>query len=207
MQKCCVASMFMAAILLNSGCQTSVYVKASPVKRLAEPKSAALCVLKEATDARSNKPKRHIGRQTFTIFMIPTISVQSEDLIKDAVGKVFVQALKESGYNVEVVTALDQSDGPVLVLQVDSIRNFLFSWLWPLGLTTGRSHMTPILYDNQGKILWKGDLCSGWGFCPSLVYMAGFETSLKSEMNSCLKQVIVQLNTSEFNKANKAPTE
>lgn len=203
MQKWCVGTMFMSVLLLGSGCQTSVVVKASPMKKFAEPNPAELCVLKEATDARSNKTKRHIGRQTFTVFMIPTISVQSDDHIKDAVGKVFVDALKESGYKVDVVTALDQSEGPVLVLQVDSIRNYLFSWLWPLGLTTGRSKMTPILYDNKGEILWQGQANSGWGFCPSLVYMAGFETTLKSEMNSCMRQVVGQLNSPEFVKAYK----
>lgn len=188
------------AMVITSGCQTTVPIKAGAMQRISEPKPKSLCVLTEATDARKKKSD-HVGRQTFSLFMIPTFSVQSDDPLGKEVGKVFSEALNQSGYEVNPVATLDEADGPVLAIQVDSCRNYLFAWVWPLGLTGGRSKLTPIVFGGTGKVLWKGEPCVAWGGCPSLVYMAGFETTIKQEMTSIMRQVVAQLNNPEFVKA------
>ena len=185
------------AMAVTSGCQTAVPIKASALPRISEPKPQSLCVLKEATDARKNKSD-HVGRHTFTVFMIPTISVESREPLGKEVGKVFTEALTQSGYEVRQVAALDEADGPVLVIQVDSFRNYLFSWLWPLGLTGGRAKLTPYVFGSDGKVLWKGEPCVAWGGCPSAAYMAGFETTVKMEMSSIMRDVVVQFRTPAF---------
>ena len=197
MKHCFLMLFVPVALVITSGCQTTAPIKAKAMPRISEPKPQSLCVLTDATDARKKKSD-HVGRQTFSVFMIPTFSVQSEDPLGKEVGKVFSEALTQSGYEVKPVATLDEADGPVLAIQVDSFRNYLFAWLWPLGLTGGRAELTPVVFDSEGKVLWKGEPCVGWGGCPSVAYMAGFETSVKMEMTSIMRDAVAQFSTPAF---------
>jgi len=184
-------------LALSSGCATTARLTADPMPRLSNPTPKNLTVLAEATDARRNRSDQ-VGRHTFTVFMIPTFGVFAEDPVEKMVGGLFVEALKQSGYQVNTVEKLGEASGPVLSVQTDSIRNYLFSWLYPLGLTGGRAQLTPVLFGNDGKILWKGRSCAAWGGCPSLIYMCGFDTSLNLEMSSIMRQIMNQINSKEF---------
>ena len=201
----CMWSVVVPALLITitTGCQTAVPVSAYRMDPVAGAGDTSINVLQEATDSRRKKSNQ-VGRHTFTIFMIPTIPVTSEDYLRKEVGEAFSTALKEAGYQVEVVEKVDQADGPVLNVQIDSVRNYLFSWGWPIGLTGGWAKMTPVLFDNEGNVLWKGVPCTGWGGCPSLIYMAGFETSVSLEVSSVFRQILEQMNTAEFKKALQA---
>lgn len=192
---------FLAVSLLGvitSGCATTARITANQMPKLDNPHPENLTVLAQATDARRGYKVDQVGRHTFTVFMIPTFAVHSEAALGKEVGGVFVNALKESGYKVEVVDSIADASGPVLTLQIDSINNYLFSWLYPLGLTFGKAQFTPVLFGEDDKILWNGKPTSAWGGCPSLVYMCGFETSIKTEVSSILRNIIEQLNTPEF---------
>ncbi len=186
-----------AALILSSGCATTARIESAPVQRLQSPAPASITVLKEALDGRRNKSDQ-VGRHTFTVFMIPTVGVFAEDPVEKSVGDLFTDVLKQRGYQVSVVEKLGTTSKPVLAVQVDSIRNYLFSWLWPLGLTGGRAQLTPVLFSEDGKILWKGKPCAGWGGCPSVIYMCGFETSIYLEMSSVMRQIADQLSSQEF---------
>jgi len=178
-----------ALAIMSTGCATTARIESRRVSGISNPKVEKLTVLAQATDARRHKSDQ-IGRHTFTIFMIPTFGVYSEEQVEKVMGNIFVETLKQSGYEVAVVNSLDEATGSVLVLQLDSIHNYLFSWLYPLGLTFGRSQMTPVLFNRDGDSLWRGTPTVGWGFCPSVVYMCGFNTSIKSEVTSVMKKIV-----------------
>jgi hypothetical protein len=64
--------------------------------------------------------------------------------------------------------------------------------------------LSPVLFRKDGSILWRGK-ASGGGFCPSLLYIAGFETALKSEMTGAMNEIVQQLGTPEFRAALSSP--
>jgi hypothetical protein len=194
--------MVVPALLLTvtTGCQTMVPISASSMDPIEGLNATPVNVLQEVTDARKKKTNQ-VGRHTFTVFMIPTIPVFEENSLHKGVGEALSSALNQAGYKATVVEKVDQADGPVLNVQIDSMRNYLFSWLWPLGLTGGRAKMTPVLFDNEGNVLWKGKPCVAWGGCPSLIYMTGFETSVGMEVGSIFRQILAQMGTEDFRKA------
>jgi len=188
------------SMLMYCGCQSSAQIRAQQLRPLSNPCPKSIRVLSDATDARSKQTDK-IGQITFSVFMIPAGVVVSEADVEKSVGTLLSDALKQSGFEVATVQKVNEADGPVLAVQMDSINNYLFSWLWPLGLTFGRSQLTPVVFDNTGKLVWRGKPCSAYGFCPSAIYMAGFDTSLKMEMSSILEQIVAQTQDPEFRKA------
>ena len=204
MGKCVGAVSVLAALLFSSGCATTTTITADTMRRMENPTPKNLTVFSEAKDGRRNKSDQ-VGRQTFTVFAIPTFGVFSEDQVEMIAGALFVEALKQSGYEVNIIEKLGEAKGPVLAVQVDSMHNYLYSWFYPLGITVGRAQMTPMLLDKEGKTLWKGYPCAGWGGCPSLLYMCGFDTSINSEMTTILTKIMYQLNNQEFIQAISSP--
>ena len=200
MKKCLRFLVIPFFAVIMSGCATTARITADKMPKLDNPRPENLTVLANATDARRHRSDQ-VGRQTFSIFMIPTFLVLSDISIDKAVGDVFVTALKESGYNVETIDNIADASGPVLTVQIDSINNYLFSWVYPLGLTFGKARFTPVLFGNDDKVLWSGKPASAMGFCPSLLYMCGFDTSLQTEVSSILRDIIQQINTPEFAEA------
>lgn len=190
----------LSVVMLGSGCATSARITARPMSPLTTPSPKSLSVLQKATVTRNVQGDR-VGRHTFTIFMIPTFPVHAEGRLDAAVGSLLIDALRQAGYDVKVVQQLGQTNEPVLALQVDSIRNYLFSWLYPIGITFGRATCTPTLFAPDGTVLWQGSICSGGGGSPSLLYMCGFDTSIKSEMTAVLRDVIAELQTPGFRQA------
>jgi len=84
--------------------------------------------------------------------MIPGPKVESgkEELSAAIVNRTF-ETLTSLGYNVRLVDKLEEAKGPVLVLQMDQLRNYLFSWTYPLGLTWGKIGVEPPSYDTRCK--------------------------------------------------------
>lgn len=186
--------------LLGSGCATTARVQSSSMQQQDNARGVKLSVLAKATDARENASDQ-VGRHTISVFMIPGPGVFSGGgHLDDAVGQVAIKGLREAGYTVSVVNDIAESGGPTLGIQMDMIRNYSFTWLYPLGLTFGKTQLSPVLFGSDGSVLWQGK-ATGSGFCPSLLYICGFTTAIKSEMTGAMKEIVTQLGSQEFRAA------
>lgn len=100
-----------------------------------------------------------------------------------------------------MVDHVDQARGPVLVVQIDDLRNYLFSWVYPIGIVWGKMELSLYLMNPDGKELWKGNAPGHGGFGGSFLYMAGFEGWVKSDLTANLNQVIEMVTSDEFKNA------
>ena len=193
----CVASMGMV-LAFACGCQTTVPIR---LGNLPEPTSQVrgkIAMLSKAADARKT-PSDKIGRHTISLLMIPGPGVYSQgEHVEDVVAGHCRTGLEKVGYSVETVNSVDATNAPVLVPQINLIRNYSFTWLWPLGLTFGKMRLSLVLYGTNNQVVWKKDLSGKSGFMASLVYISGFGTAVKTEMTGSVKEVMKVCASPEF---------
>lgn len=189
-------------ILPLSGCQTSVALRVED-KDLAKPTDPAnltVSLLSRARDIR-DKPRDQVGRQTVSLFMLPGPQVELEEGRLDrAISRNVKTALEISGYTVAMVDRLHEATGPVVVVQIDDLRNYLFSWLYPIGIIWGKMQLSLHVLAPDGRELWANTTEGHWGLMASLFYMSGFETRLQSDLKANLNQVIAMVSSEEFKK-------
>jgi hypothetical protein len=187
------------SILVN-GCQSSVSVRVdgNDLAKPATPSGLKIALLSRANDIRS-KPRDQVGRHTFSLVMLPAIQVTPEEGRLDRVISQNVStALQVSGYTVTTVDKLRDATDPVVVVQIDDLRNYLFSWLYPIGVLWGRMELSLHLMTPEGKEIWKGTTEGHSGFMGSLFYMSGFETRVQSDLKANLNQIIAIVSSDEF---------
>lgn len=197
--KSVLAGLLFLTIPLN-GCQTSVAVRVedSELTKPTAPAGLKIALLSRAKDVRS-KPRDQVGRQTVSLPMLPGIQVTPEEGRLDRVIPRSVQsALQVSGYTVTLVDKLRDATDPVVVVQIDDLRNYLFSWLYPLGIVWGRMELSLQVMTPDGKELWKGKTEGHSGLMASLFYMSGFETRVQSDLKANLNQIIAMVSSDEF---------
>jgi hypothetical protein len=183
---------------LACGCQMTVPLRVGNLPTSATPVNKSLILLSQASDARKN-PSDQIGRHTISVFMIPGFGVFARGgHIEDAVSIHCKTGLEKAGYTVTTVDRVSEASGPVLVPQLNYVRNYCFTWLYPLALTFGRMRLSLVLFSPRQEVLWKADLKAQGGFGASLLYVAGFGTATKFEMTGSIKEVMRVCSTPEF---------
>ena len=187
------------SVLMN-GCQSSVNVRvdSSELDPPATQAGLRVALLSRASDIRS-KPRDQVGRHTISLFMLPGIQVRPEEGRLDrAISRNVLTALQVSGYTVTPVDKLRDATDPVVVVQIDDLRNYLFSWLYPIGVLWGRMELSLHLITPDGKELLKKTTEGHSGFMGSLFYMSGFETRVQSDLKANLNQIIAIVSSDEF---------
>ena len=190
----------LALVLLFSGtgCATSTTINMGRLDPPEQPANMNLFLLRRATDARAT-PGNQVGRQTISLLTIPGPKVVARDEpLDEALGRHAQSALEKAGYNVTPVERVDDAVGPVLVVQLDDLRNYQFTWLYPLGILWGKMEMTVLLVNPQSEVLWRAQTKGHGGMFASFLYMAGFGTRVKSDLTANMKQVIEMTTSEEF---------
>lgn len=186
-----------------SGCQTSVSVQVED-QALERPTAQAnlkVTLLSKARDIR-DKPRDQVGRHFFMFMPGPQVKPDEERLDR-AIPKNVKTALEASGYAVTVVDRLREATGPVVVVQIDDLRNYLHTGLflpYPLAVVWGKMRLSVHVLTPDGKELWAGATEGHWGLMASLFYMSGFETRVQSDLKANLNQIIVMVSSEEFKK-------
>ncbi|RJP60522.1 MAG: hypothetical protein C4549_00505 [Deltaproteobacteria bacterium] len=187
-------------LFLLVSCQTSIPIAVQKDKLVkpASPVNTNLTLLSKAKDMRS-QDRNQVGRHTITVLMIPGFRVMSgqEDL-EEAIVNRTMETLASLGFKVKLVDKLEQSKEPVLVIQIDSLKNYLFSWLYPIGITWGKMELSLHLMSPDAGELWKANLAGGGGIMPSLFYMSGFTTRVKDDLTKNMNQLIEVVSSKEF---------
>lgn len=200
--------MFLTGLLLGlslgiAGCQTAIPIQVNE-EDLIIPKTATnikLTMLTKAKDVRSQAVDQ-VGRHTISLLMIPGPTVTTErEHLDEAIASRVRSALTSSGFTVSIVDRLDQAKGPVLVIQIDELKNYLFSWLYPVGLVWGNMNLSLHLMSPDGKTLWNRDTDGHSGIMASLLYMSGFETRVTQDLTENVNQILEILVSDEFKNA------
>jgi len=182
------------------GCQTSIPIAVDKdrIEKPSTPPDVTLTLLSKAKDVRP-QDQNQVGRHTISLLMIPGPKVESgkEELSAAIVNRTF-ETLTSLGYNVRLVDKLEEAKGPVLVLQMDQLRNYLFSWTYPLGLTWGKMELSLHLMTPDAREVWKTNLEGSSGVVPSFLYMSGFESRVTSDLTENMNQLIRVVSSPEF---------
>lgn len=194
------ATMLIGTIGFLASCQTAIPVQVDR-GALVTPKVPAnitVNLLSRAKDIRSAGVDQ-VGRHTITLLMIPGPTVTTErEHLDEAISNQVREALEVSGVTVTLVDKLDQAKGPVVVVQIDKLRNYLFSWLYPLGLVFGGMELSLHLMSPDGKTLWTANMEGHGGMMASLFYMSGFESRVTSDLTANVNQIIQALASEQF---------
>jgi len=183
-----------------SGCQTSVSVLVADedLAKPAAPANLKVTLLSKAWDIR-DKPRDQVGRHFFLFMPGPQVKPEKERLDR-AISKSMKTALEVSGYSVATVDRLRDATGPVVVVQIDDLRNNLFIFPYPLATGWGKMRLSLHVLTPEGKELWAGTTEGHWGIMASLSYMAGFEMRVQSDLKANLNQIIAIVSSEEFKK-------
>ncbi|MBM4311949.1 MAG: hypothetical protein FJ119_13515 [Deltaproteobacteria bacterium] len=192
--------------LIAAGCQMAIPVEVNQNKliRTTPPTGMQLTMLSQAKDARSGYGRDQVGRHTWSVFMIPGFTVSSDEPLEVAIARRTRESLKSIGYDVLTVDKIQEAQGPVVVIQIDTLRNLLFSWLYPLGVTWGHMRLSVHLMSPEGDDLWQAHLKGDSGMGASLLYMSGFKTRVRNDLTTNVNQIVEILSSREFNHLNIA---
>lgn len=182
------------------GCQTSVsvLVEDEDLARPAAPANLKVTLLSKARDIR-DKPRDQVGRHFFLFMPGPQVKPE-EGRLDHAIAKNMKAVLEVSGYSVSTVDRLRDATGPVVVVQIDDLRNNLFIFPYPLATGWGRMRLSVHVLTPEGKELWAGATEGHWGVMASLFYMCGFELRVQSDLKSNLNQIMTMVSSEEFKK-------
>ena len=199
-----MANLFLAILVSTYfslvGCQTSVSVMVweDELVKPNTPANMQLNFLSKAQDVRTQAVDQ-VGRHTISLLMIPGPTVTTErEHLDDAIAKRVKSALQLCGYTINEVDKIKESKGPVLVVQIDDLRNYLFSWIYPLGLVWGKMELSLHLMSPEGKELWRANAEGHGGIMASLLYMSGFETRVTSDLTANVNQIIEIVSSEQF---------
>lgn len=194
----CIVGLFL--ILQLNGCQTSVplRVDGNELEKPQAPAGLQIMLLARARDIR-DKPRNQVGRHLFFLLPGPQV-VPEEDLLDRAIPKAVQTALQASGYTVTMVGKLREAKGPVAVVQIDDLRNYLFTLPYPLGWGWGRMQLSLHLLTPDGKEIWVGKTERDGGMMASLFYMSGFQRRVQKDLKTNLNQIITMVSSDEFKK-------
>lgn len=181
-----------------SGCQTSVSVRVEgqDLESPTVPANLKVTLLSKARDIR-NKPRDQVGRHFFLFMPGPQVKPDEERLDR-AIPKNVKAAFEASGYAVTMVDRLREATGPVVIVQIDDLRNYLHTLLYPLGVGWGKMRLSVHVLTPDGTELWAGATEGHWGLMASLFYMAGFEMRVQSDLKANLNQIIAMVSSEEF---------
>lgn len=200
MSKLLRATLLVGTIGFLTSCQTAIPVQVDRGALIAPkvPANLKVNLLSRAKDIRSAGVDQ-VGRHTISLLMIPGPSVTTEqEHLDEAISNQVREALAASGFTVTPVDKLDQARGPVVVVQIDQLRNYLFSWLYPLGLVFGGMELSLHLMSPDGRTLWTANMEGHGGMMASLFYMSGFETRVTSDLTANVNQIIQALTSEQF---------
>jgi len=186
-------------ILPLNGCQTRVAVQV-PDYQLTKPpvpSDIKVTLLSKARDIR-DKPRNQIGRHFFIVLPGPQVEPREGPLDRD-IPKAVQQALEVAGYTVTMVDRLHDAPGPVVVAQIDDLRNYSFAF-YPLGIGRGRMQLSLHVVTSDGKELWSGKTNPNGGMIISGFYMSGFITRIHQDLKDSLNQIVAMASTEEFKK-------
>jgi hypothetical protein len=192
---------FLLLMVSLGGCQTSVSLRVEG-QDLAKPTAQAnfkVMLLSKARDVR-DKPRDQVGRHFFLFMPGPQVTPEEERLDR-AIPSNVKTALEVSGYTVAMVDRLREATDPVVVVQIDDLRNYLFNTpFYPLGVGWGKMRLSLHVVTPDGKELWTGVTEGHWGVMASLFYMSGFEMRVQSDLKANLNQIIAMVSSEEFKK-------
>jgi hypothetical protein len=163
-----------ASGLFFGGCQMAIpiAVDRDNLTKSTSPANMKLTMLSQAKDARTGYAVNQVGRHTWSLLMIPGFKVQTEnESLESGIANRIRETLTSLGWKVSTVDKLNESQDPVVVIQIDTLRNLLFGWIYPLGLTWGHMQLSLHLMSPNGEELWKANLEGGSGIMPSFLYI------------------------------------
>ena len=184
--------------VFSVGCQSTANVRLGDLDEPSRPVNMEITMLSKALDVRKN-PSDRIGKHTISIFMIPGGNVNAKGKhLDEAIGEHCRTALEKAGYTVNLADYVDDVEGPVLTVQVDLLRNYTFTWFYPFGLLFGKMKLSVSLVDAKSGVLWSSDVKSAGGFMPSMFYICGFGTAVKSEVTGSINNLVDVCTSDEF---------
>jgi hypothetical protein len=183
-----------------AGCQMSVPIAINQSKLIkpTSPPNIQLTMLSSAKDARTGYAKNQVGRHTWSLLMFPGFRVRTPQDLEVEIAERTIETLTSIGYEVTTVDKLNESQDPVVVIQVDTLRNLLFAWIYPLGITWGHMKLSVHLMSPDGDTLWETRLDKSSGMGASFLYMCGFKSRVKKDFTKNLNQIIEELSSEEF---------
>ena len=201
MKKLTKLSVIGCIFLILVGCQTTVPI-AIKTDEIVKPNTKTdlhLTLLSKAKDARLQAPNQ-VGRHTISLLMIPggMVTSEPEEHLEEAIVNRLTEALNSTGYSVTHVDRAIDSKSPVLIVQIDDLRNYLFSWFYPLGIVWGKMNLSLHLMSPSGTELWRANLEGHSGVMPSLLYMSGFETRVSNDLTVNINQAIEAISSEQF---------
>ena len=180
------------------GCQTTVPVRIKELKEPAQKVDMEIVMLSEAIDVRPN-PSDRVGKHTISVLMIPGPGVFTKGAhLDEAIAGHCRTALEKAGYRVSMVDYLEDGDGPVLTVQIRMVRNYSFTYLYPLGIVFGRAKLALALMSPGGEVLWEKQVKPHGGGMVSLLYISGFGTALKTELTAIFNDIAEIPTSDEF---------
>jgi hypothetical protein len=184
-----------------SACAGSAPIRIGALNSSNSPTNMDMTLLSKAMDARPD-PSDKIGKHTISIFMIPgPIVIASGMHLDEAVALHTKTALEKTGYNVTMVDKIGENSTPTVIVQIDDLRNYEFTWLYPIGLLWGKMDMTIRIVDTEGNTTWKAQTRGHGGIWGSIFYMTGFGKRVKDDLTENLNQIIEICSSEEFKNA------
>lgn len=200
MKKMVFALFLMVLSLGLGGCQLkiSAVIDRDELIKSSSPANMNINLLSKARDVRFSAGN-YVGRHTFTLFMLPTFDVTVENgNLNQLIPQYTKEVIERAGFTVTTVDELGQAKGPTLVVQVDELNSYLFSWLYPLGFVFGETRLCLALVKPDGKPIWVKETQGNSGMMVSLLWMSGFETRVEDDLTANLNQIAEIVNTEEF---------
>jgi len=194
-----LSTILLAAVLFLAACQytTPIRIRERKLKLKGEPAATSIFLLSKAVDARK-KPSDRVGKHLITLFMIPGPHVVAESVhLDEAVANHTKTALEIAGYTVTMVDRIEDALGPVLVVQIDDLRNYNYAYLWPISFIWGKMDTTVLIVSSQEEPLWKAQTKGHGGYWMNLVPW-GFGMRVKSDLTANLNQIIEICTSNEF---------
>ncbi len=202
--KLCFLGFALPVMFVLVGCQTTIPISINK-QEIVKPDTQTdlkLTILAKAKDARLQAPDQ-VGRHTISLLMIPggMVTSEPEEHLDEAIVNRLTESLTQVGYSVMHVDRAKDSMSPVLIVQIDDLRNYLFTWFYPLGIVWGKMNLSLHLMSPNGTEIWKAYLKGHSGIMLSLLYMSGFQTRVTSDLTANINQAIEAISSDEFRNA------
>ncbi len=165
-------------VVCMSSCATTARIEknfsvAPPYKT---NKSLALETI--AKDER-NHWRDEVGRNTFTIFAIPSFEVKSRTRLENQMMVNVKETLIEAGFEI------NHAEYPRLEVIIDDFYFKNYTWLFPLYLFWGRMALSINLKDKNEQVLWTENV-SGGSFLPGFI---SFNPVIRRSMRKTLRDL------------------
>ena len=148
-------SLAIIVALFTSGCQSSVHlshenlvgIQSIQPRRSIQAYQLGECVRKELPNT--------VGTHSFTVFAIPTGTINSDMALPVAVHSFVRVSLVDAGYNVIDISQDNAQNAPIIRGEITNYWLTGYSYFWPIFLQRGKFDYSLIVQMPNGRVLWK----------------------------------------------------